>query len=219
MRRITRLLSGAGLAAGLLVAIALGPAQLATAGEPTDQLRETVDKVLQILRDPAPKGEAKAQERRARLKTVLKARLDFTEMARRALAVHWARRSAQERKEFVELFTDLLDHAYTSRLEGYTEEKILYTAEKVEENFAEVQTKVVTKRGTQIPIEYRAKKADSQWLVYDVVIEGVSLVNNYRTQFNKIIRNQGYTELVRKMEAKLKGLEVEGIAEPEPKTR
>lgn len=217
MHRIRHLLIEAGLVAGLLVAIAPGPVRLAAAGEPTDQIRETVDKVLQILRNPALKGEAKSKERRAQVRAVLKERIDFTEMSRRSLAVHWARRSDKERKEFVELFTSLLDHAYTSRIEGYTDEKILYTGEKVEGEFAEVQSKIVTKRGTEIPIEYRTKKADGRWWVYDVVIEGVSLVNNYRGQFNKIVRNQGYPELVRKMDAKLKGIEVEGIAEPESK--
>jgi phospholipid transport system substrate-binding protein len=127
---------------------------------------------------------------------------DFAEIAKRSLARHWQGRSEAERKEFVGLFADLLERSYISKIELYGGEKILYTGERIDGDAASVTTKIITKNGTEVPIEYRLLRQSDRWLVYDVSIEGVSLVSNYRTQFNKIIQTSSYAELVKKMKAK-----------------
>ena len=189
------------------------------AGLATDQVKGTVDQVLKILTDPAFKGEQKAQERRAKLRQVVLQRFGFNEMAKRSLGRYWTERSPQERKEFVQLFTDLLERAYIDRVEGYTGEKIIYQEESVDGSFSEVRSKIVTKKNQEVPIVYRLEKKDSNWEVYDIIIEGVSLVNNYRTQFSKIIRTSSYEELVKKMQAKLEGEEATELSGPKSKVR
>lgn len=192
---------------------------VASAGEPTDQVKETVDKVIQILQDPALKGPEKTKERRARIRGVVKERFDFAETAKRSLGIYWAQRTPQERKEFVDLFWNLLELSYVDKIETYSGEKILYVGESIDGDFATVRSKVEDKKHLAFPLEYRLYKRDGRWWVYDVVIEGVSLVSNYRTQFNKIIRTASYEELIRRMRAKLEGEAVEGISMPESKVR
>ena len=189
------------------------------AGPATDQVKATVDQVIKILTDPALKGDQKAQERRAKLRQVVLQRFGFNEMAKRSLGVYWSERTAQERAEFVKLYTDLLERAYVDRIEGYTGEKILYTGEAVDGSYSEVRSKIVTKKSQEVPIVYRLVKNDANWEVYDILIEGVSLVNNYRAQFSKIIRTSSYEDLVKKMHAKLEGEEAVEIGAPKPKVR
>lgn len=189
------------------------------AGPAMEQVKGTVDQVLKILSDPALKGERKTAERRAKLRQVVLQRFGFTEMSKRALGRNWNERSPQERTEFVRLFTDLLERAYIDRVEAYTGEKILYQEETVDGEFSEVRSKVVTKRNQEVPIVYRLLRNESNWEVYDIIIEGVSLVNNYRTQFSKIIRTSSYEELVKKMQAKLDGEEAAELGAPKPKVR
>jgi phospholipid transport system substrate-binding protein len=132
---------------------------------------------------------------------------------------YWKERTPDERAEFVGLFTDLLERAYVDRVEGYTGEQILYLEETTDGNYSEVRTKIVTKRNQEIPIAYRLQRADSKWAVYDIVVEGVSLVNNYRTQFSKIIRTSSYRDLVKKMQAKVEGEEGAELGAPKSKVR
>ena len=127
---------------------------------------------------------------------------DFGEIARRSLARHWQPLTDKQRDEFVMLFADLLERSYISKIELYGGEKILYTGERVEGDQASVATRIITKNGTDVPIDYRMLKRGDRWLVYDVNIEGVSLVSNYRTQFNKIIQTASYNDLVQKMRTK-----------------
>jgi phospholipid transport system substrate-binding protein len=174
----------------------------AYADTPTQQVKQTVDKVLDILRNKELKRPEKNKERRTVIRRTISERFDFEEMAKRSLALHWKKRTPEERKEFVPLYTDLLERSYIKKIESYTDEKILYIDEKINGEYAEVDTKIVTKRNVEIPIEYRLLKKDGKWEVYDVVIEGVSMVNNYRTQFNKIIRTDSYEELVKRMKNK-----------------
>lgn len=174
----------------------------AYAGEPTQQVKQTVDKVIDILKDKELKKPEKTKERRAAIRKVVGERFDFEEMSKRSLSIHWKNRTPEERKEFVQLFTDLLERSYIKKIESYTDEKILYTGEDIEGEYSVVKSKVVTKRNLEVPIEYRLLKKNSKWEVYDVVIEGVSLVNNYRTQFNKIIRTDSYEELIKRMKSK-----------------
>jgi phospholipid transport system substrate-binding protein len=176
----------------------------ATAGEPTDLVRQTTDQVLKILEDPSLQGPDKQAERQDRLRQVAGQAFDWTEMARRALATHWRERTPEQQQEFVRLFRDLVERTYLNRLETATQEKldIQYVGEQVEGSRAVVKTNVLTKRNQQVPIEYRLQKVDGRWRIYDVLVEGISLVNNYRSQFNQIISSSSYDELVRKMKSR-----------------
>ncbi len=183
----------------LTVHFLLFTASLAYAKEPTRQVKEAVDNIIEILRDKRLKKPEYAAERRAAIRKVANEKFDFEEMAKRALGIHWRARTIEERKEFVTLFSDLLERSYINRIERYTDEKIIYVGERIDGEFADVDTKVITGRTVEIPIRYRLLKKNTKWDVYDVVIEGVSLISNYRNQFNKIIRSQSYEELVRIM--------------------
>jgi phospholipid transport system substrate-binding protein len=183
-------------------ALVLSSISFAQAGA-TAQVKGTIDKVLEILRDPALKAPDKAEARRKKLKEVIYARFDFSEMAKRSLGVHWRSRTPKEQEEFVKLFADLLEQSYYKKLESYTDEEILYTKEQVEDKFGVVVTKIVSqKENIDIPMEYKLLRQDAQWRVYDVVIEGVSMVSNYRSQFNRIIETSSYAELVKRMRVK-----------------
>ena len=189
------------------------------AGLATDQVKGTVDQVIKILTDPALKGEKKIRERRAKIRQVVLQRFGFTEMSRRSLGRYWNERTPEERTEFVSLYTDLLERAYIDRIDGYTGEQVVYLGESVDGDYSEVRSKIVTKRNQEIPILYRLQKTNANWEVYDVIVEGVSLVNNYRTQFSKIIRTSSYQELVKKMQVKLEGEEAGELGAPKPKVR
>jgi phospholipid transport system substrate-binding protein len=192
------------VARALLLVLVLGviAAPPVAAGAPTDQLKTQIDRVLKALDDPDLKKEGRAKDRRAAVRKIANDIFDFGETARRSLGPHWQGRTPAERDEFVQLFSDLLERSYISKVELYGGEKIQYLGDSIESDQAKVQTKLLTKSGSEIPIEYRMHNKGGHWLVYDVIIEGVSLVANYRTQFNKIIRTSSYQELVKKMKAK-----------------
>jgi phospholipid transport system substrate-binding protein len=192
------------VAQALMLALFLSAvtASPAAAGAPSDQLKTQIDRVLKTLDDPELKKEGRAKGRRAAVRKIANDIFDFGETARRSLGRHWQPRTPAEREEFVELFADLLERSYISKVELYGGEKIQYLGDTIEGDQAKVQTKLLTKGGNEIPIEYRMHKKGDRWLVYDVVIEGVSLIANYRTQFNKIIQTASYQELVKKMKAK-----------------
>ena len=191
---------GAMVLAGVLV-VGLSSAP-AAAGVPTDQLKGAVERVLKTLDDPALKGDARVGERRVAVRKIANEIFDFSEIAKRSMARHWQPLSEAQRTEFVGLFADLLERSYISKIETYGGEKIQYTAERADGEFATVSTRIVTKNGTEVPVDYRMIKRADRWLVYDVSIEGVSLVSNYRTQFNKIIQTTSYNELVSKLRNK-----------------
>jgi len=191
-------LKSALLALGLAVITAVP----AAAGVPTDQLRGAVDRVLKTLDDPSFKGADKVADRRVAVRKIANEIFDFGEIAKRSMARHWQPLSEAQRTEFVGLFADLLERSYISKIETYGGEKIQYTAEKIDGDYATVSTRIVTKNGTEVPVDYRMKKGGDRWLVYDVSIEGVSLVSSYRTQFNKIIQTSSYNQLVSKLKNK-----------------
>ena len=184
--------------AGLLI-LSVAPAWAVT---PTEQLKGSIDKIIPILEDPTLKGDAKLKERRAAIRRVATDVFDFTESARRALGPHWERRTAQERQEFSRLLGDLLERTFAARLEQYAGERIQYTGESVDGNLATVKTRIITKGGAALAVDYEVLQRGERWFVYDVWIEGVSLMNNYRAQFNKIIQTSSYEDLVRKLKAK-----------------
>jgi phospholipid transport system substrate-binding protein len=189
---------------------------LAMAGEPTDVVRQITDRVLAVLEDPQWQGPDRQSERQQRLRQISEHAFAWEEMARRALAVHWRERSPQERQEFVQLFRDLVERTYINRLEQASKEKqdILYTGERVEDARAVVSTRAVTSRGTEVPLDYSLIKQNEGWQIYDVRIEGVSLINNYRSQFNDIVRSSSYENLVQKMRSR-----DESVAAPGEKAR
>ena len=183
-----------------VVALLLSSGAPAGAGVPTDQLKGSIERVLKTV--DTLKGDAKAAERRVAVRKIANEIFDFPELAKRSLGRHWQGRTDKEREEFVALFSVLLERSYVSKIELYGGEKIVYATERVDGDQAVVGTKIVTKNGTEAPIDYRLNRRGERWLVYDVSIEGVSLVSNYRTQFNKIIQTSSYDELVRRLKAK-----------------
>ena len=172
------------------------------AAEPTEAIKQTTDKILSIITDPAFKPSSKTAEREKLIRQAVDERFDWDEMARRSLATHWAKRTPEERKEFVPLFADLLERTYMKKVEDYSGEKVLYERETKDGDYATVRIKIVTKKNKDIPVEYRLKKERNDWLIYDVSIEGVSLVNNYRTQFNSIITQSSYENLIKRLKEK-----------------
>lgn len=185
----------------LLLLLGLSPVA-AAGGVPTDQIKATVDRALVVLRDPRFRPAAKTKERRDQLKQILFARFDFTEMARRALGANWRRRTPQEQEEFVRLFSELLERAYADTIESYTDEKIVYVGEKLDGNYAEVNSKILTNKGQEFTIDYKTQVVGGEWKVYDVVVENISMVNNFRSQFNRVINNSSYEALVQRLKEK-----------------
>src|SRR5262249_9263283 len=192
------------MAAAVVTAVMVAASSgLALAGAPTDQLRSRVDRVLVILEDPGLKQEARAAERQAAIRAVANEIFDFRELSQRTLARHWQGRTTAERDEFVSLFADLLERSYIGKIETYSgNERIQYLAESVEGDQATVRTKIVSKSDPEIPVDYRMQRSGDRWLVYDVAIEGVSLIANYRAQFNRIIQQSSFKDLLAKLAAK-----------------
>ena len=182
----------------VLIGFLLSPC-VARAGIPSDQLRQTTDKVLAILQDPQFKSPAKKPQRRDQLRQVISARFDFAEMAKRSLGSNWQRLNSQQQRQFVQLFTDLLERTYSEQIEAFDGEKIVYGREQQNQDQAEVDTKIVSKKGETFSVNYRLLAADRQWKIYDVVIEDVSLVNNYRSQFNRMLANSSPQDFLRKL--------------------
>jgi phospholipid transport system substrate-binding protein len=189
--------------AGLAVAIAI-PLTFASAaaGVPTEQIKSTVDKALVILKDPRFKAAEKGAERRERLRAILLVRFDFTEMSKRALGPNWRRRTPQEQEEFTRLFADLLERAYAATIESYSDEKITYVGEKLDGSYADVHTKIFTSKSEEFSITYKTHLVGTEWKIYDVIVENISMVNNFRSQFNRVISNASYEELVQRLKSK-----------------
>ena len=188
------------LVASLVAALVLILASPVYAGAPSDTLKGTVDRIVQILADPALQD--KPEQRRAEVRKIAEGIFDYPDTARRALGPHWSARSPQEQQEFAKLFADLLDRAYVSKIELYQGERVRYVGETADGDEATVKTVIATKKSSDIPVDYRMHRKDGRWLVYDVIIEGVSLVSNYRTQFNKVVQTESYDALVQRLRAK-----------------
>jgi phospholipid transport system substrate-binding protein len=188
-------------AIALMVTLAVGAlaAAPAPAGEPTDQLRTQLERVLKTVQDPELKKAGRGAQRRA-VRKVADEIFDYGDTARRALARHWGQRSTAEREEFVALFADLFEHAYISKVELFEGERVAYLGDTIDGGDATVRTRFLTKQGSELHVDYRMQRSPAgRWVVYDVLIEGVSLIDNYRTQFNSVIQRSSYQELVRKL--------------------
>jgi len=197
---------GKSLAALLLVAAAT-----TSTASPRDVVQHAVARVIEVIdasgqASPHERGGVTAAlsslKRRAQIRTVAEELFDFEEVSRRALSVHWAARTPAERAEFVPLFTDLLERAYVGKIEGYAGEKIVYSAEKIDGDFAVVRSRIVPRKRSvdgrvrETPLEYRMLRKGGRWKVYDVLIDGVSFVSTYRSQFDRIIQASSYQTLV-----------------------
>lgn len=172
-------------------------------GTPTEGVKYTTDKIIAIVSDPALKTPEKKEEKARLIRVAVDERFNWKEMSRRALARHWSKRTDEEKKEFTDLFGKLLERTYLERVEGYSGEKVLYVDEVVDGKYGTVSVKIVTKKDTEISVRYRVKKDGDKWLVYDISIERVSLINNYRKQFNSIIVRSSYKDLVDKLKEKV----------------
>lgn len=184
----------------LILSVSMLSASVVFAG-PTEDVKKIVDEVVRVVADKElKKNDVK---RRQSLKKAISGIFDYSEMAKRSLGKHWTNRTATEKKQFAELFATLLENSYASKIESYNNEKIVYIKEiPVDDEHAEVKSKVVTAARDEFTLDYRLFKQNGKWMVYDVVIEGVSLVSNYRSQFNKIITSSSYDKLVKKLQSK-----------------
>ena len=184
----------------LLLTASLLMVSVAFASPPAYEIKKTVDEVVSIVADKdMKKNETK---RRQALKKSISNIFDYAEMAKRSMGKHWNVRTPAEKKVFVDLFASLLENSYASKIESYNNEKIVYIKDIVDGDYAEVKSKVVTANRDEFTLDYRLFKQNNKWMVYDVIIEGVSLVSNYRSQFNKIITANGYDKLVNKLQSK-----------------
>jgi phospholipid transport system substrate-binding protein len=179
---------GKALAAWLMVAGAM-----AATTAPRDVVQTAVTQVLVALQEDPARAQTRSQIRKAATEL-----FDFDEMARRTLSRHWASRTPPERAEFVKLFTDLLERSYVGRIESWSGEKIIYTSETVDGRFASVRSKIVTRR-TEIALEYRLLQRDGRWRAYDVLVDGVSFVSTFRSEFDRIIQQSSWSGLMDKM--------------------
>jgi phospholipid transport system substrate-binding protein len=173
------------------------------AGVPTEKVKETTEKILSIVTDPELKGPEKETERRTLVREAVDERFDWKELSQRALARHWRKLDDEQKNEFITLFGKLLERTYLNRVEDYSGEQVSYVNEIIDGDYALVEVKVLTTKGTEIPVKYKLRKKAEDWRVYDIAVEGVSLVNNYRVQFNDIITKSSYEELVQKLEEKV----------------
>jgi phospholipid transport system substrate-binding protein len=197
----------------LALTIGLGLATLglgvdpAGAAAPLDQLKAATDRVLKILQNPELKKPEQVDARRKQIRAVADEIFDWTETAKRALGRHWQGRTPPQREEFSALFADLVERSYVGKIEAYSGERIVFAGDTLEGDQATVRTKLMTKSSTEIPIDYRLQKDGERWRAYDVLIEGVSLVANYRSQFNRIITQSGYDDLIKKLRQKREEVE------------
>jgi phospholipid transport system substrate-binding protein len=171
---------------------------------PTEAVRATLTEVFRILEDETLKDPAKLIPRRHMLEEVIASHFDYTEMSKRALAAHWVPLTTGERAEFVELFKSFLSDRYAEKIESYSGEQVAYLSERIEGNYAEVRTELRSNK-VAIPMDYRLQGKDGTWHAYDLIVDGVSLVKNYRSQFEKIIRSSSYQDLVRRLRERTVG--------------
>ena len=179
----------------LIAVLVLGLGSDAWAGQPTEQLRTYTDQVLKVLQNPA----LSLPERREAVKHLAEQVFDVTETAKRALGPHWLQRTPAEREEFVKLFANLLEQTYIARIDEFGGEKLTYVSEQIDGDRAIVKARITTKKGTAVPVESRLLQRDNRWLIYDILVENLSLISNYRSQFDRVIRTTSYDELVKRV--------------------
>ena len=184
-----------------LILCLLIPAPL-SAKTPTDQIRDAVEKAIAIIKDPELKTEQKREERINRLRKVIYPRFDFAEMSKRALCFHWRRLTPSERKEFIHIFTDLLEQSYIRYIDSYNEDTFIFLKEKLDGRYAEVGTQILTGKREEFSVRYKTHLVNGEWKIYDIVAENISMVNNYRSQFKRVLSKSSFEELVSKINKK-----------------
>jgi len=175
----------------------------ANAGAPLDLVRTTVDRAIQILKDPKLSSPDKKKERVDRLREALAAVFDYEEMAKRALGPHWRQRTPAEQEEFVKLFRDFLERVYSEKIGLYGGEKVRFGREVMDSEFAQVESTIIQPKGEEIAVVYKLRQVNGQWKVYDAIVENISIVNNYRSQFDRVISSSSYEELVKRLREKV----------------
>ena len=187
----------------ILFLIAGGISSASPAGELTEQVRQTTDKIISILNDPGMKGPDKEEEKINLIRELVYKLFDREGVSRRVLARQWRKLNDQEKKDFIVLFNRLLERTYLEKIDSYSGQKVAYIGEKIDGKYGILKAKILSKNDKDIIIFYKAIKKNSKWLVYDVSVEGVSLVNNYRTQFQSIILQSSYDNLIKTLKAKV----------------
>src|SRR5262245_7655835 len=187
---------------GIFFTLCLGFSRFAQAGEPLEVVRVAVDKAVQILKDPKLQSQDKKKERVDRLREALNPIFDYEEMAKRALGSHWRRRTPAEQEEFVKLFRDFLEKIYSDKVDLYAGEKVRFGREVIDKDFAQVESTIIKPKGEELAVIYKLRQLNGQWKVYDAVVENISIVNNYRSQFDRIISSSSYEELVKRLQEK-----------------
>jgi len=180
---------------GLVLLVVAAPAR---AGAPTDQVRQYTDQVLKLLDDPG----VQTADKRAAVRKVAIEIFDVQETAKRALGRHWQARTPAEREEFVQLFADLLERTYINKIDLYRGEKVVYANEAVDGEYATVRVRVLSKQRGEIPVDAKMVRRGDRWLIYDIAVENISLIANYRAQFDRIIRTASYQDLVNRLKVK-----------------
>jgi phospholipid transport system substrate-binding protein len=173
------------------------------AGEPTDRIKVVSDKLIAIVFDNSLKTPEMKSKRDQMIFEIVDGLFSWEEFSRRTLARHWGKRTENEKKEFISLFRQLVGRTYMAKAGQYSGGKVVFLDEKIEGDYCNVSTQVLTSTGTQIPVEYRVIKKDGVWWVYDVYIEGVSLVSNYRSQFNDILIKSSFEDLLKRLKDKI----------------
>lgn len=195
------------MACGMMLCLESVPFALAAQSlDPTEQLRPFVYKIVSILTDPALQGEEMSLTRRDKALKAASNRIDFKEMSKRVLGKKWRQLDPNEKENFVSLFTKLVEHAYIGKIEGYSQQKIEFENQRIKGKRAQVNTKIVDTENV-VSVSYIMLLEDNRWMVYDIVVEGVSLVRNYMEQFRAILRKDGYPSLVKQVEVKIAELE------------
>ena len=200
----------AGMMALFLLLILSAPS-FAASLTPLEQLRGTVEAILNVLQDKELSGPEQREERRERVMAIIQQRFDFSEMSQRTLGKNWKSLTDEEKKEFQHLFSELLKNTYFGRIDAYSDEKVEYAKELFSRNSpdrARVYTDIL-KNSQTIPINYSLVKKGDEWFVYDVIIEGVSLVRNYRSEFGRILGNEDFAGLIKRMREKIESNEAQ----------
>lgn len=185
------------------LALSLGFAFMALGGEPLDLVKTTAERAIEIFKDPQFQPQDKKRERMERLKEIVNPIFDYEEMAKRALGLHWRRRTPAEQQEFVKLFRGFLEEIYSGKIDFYSGERVLFGRESIDDGFAQVESSVVNGKGEEIHIVYKLRRSQGKWKVYDAVVENISIVNNYRSQFDRVIGKSSYEELVKMLREKI----------------
>jgi phospholipid transport system substrate-binding protein len=186
----------------LTIALMLCSSWRLSAGEPTEEIRSAINQGVEILNGSNLRSKKEKAEVINRLRKVVYPLFDFTEMAKRSLAAYWRQLNPQQQNKFVSVFTELLETTYADKIDLYEGQKVAYTGEALDSDYATVNTKIIGKKGDTFSANYKLHRVDGKWKVYDVVVENISVINNYRSQFSRVIANSSFEELLKIMQEK-----------------